>query len=274
MRRSNLLPGCTRVLRLCEPRNDAKLIMIQLIRLSPPNDQPPLYAIPGLDGAIGSVEPVVKRLAQTREVIVVDYSRETQTSLEDLSAEIAATLRAENRPALDLLGQSIGTILTAQVASQHHLPVRKVALMCTFTILRWRLLRVVAAVTKLTPRWLYRLTSPLTIVMSCGPVGDGWRHPCFEGTRNSDQASVAKRTAWQIKRDFAIDLARIQQPLLILMGDSDRFVPDAAREIERLRFIFAARPAARVDVIPGAGHIFLPSLSIRLAVGKLAEFLA
>jgi len=250
------------------------LIMIQLIHLSPPNDLPPLYAIPGLDGAIGSVEPVVKRLAESREVIVVDYSREVQTTLEGLSAEIAASIRAENRPTFDLLGQSIGTILTAQVASRHNLPVRKVALMCTFTILRWQLLRIVAAVTKYTPRGLYRLTSPLTIILSCGPVGDGWHHPCFEGTRNSDQRSVAKRTAWQINRDFAIDLARIQQPLLILMGDSDRFVPNAAREIERLRFIFAAHPAARVDVIPGAGHIFLPSLAIRLAVGKIAEFLA
>ncbi len=247
--------------------------MIQLIRLSPPNDQPPLYTIPGLDGSIGSVEPVVKRLTESREVIVVDYSREDQATLEGLSAEIAATIRAENRSALDLLGQSIGTILTAQVASQHTLPVRKVALMCTFTILHWRLLRLVATATRFTPRWLYRLTSPLPIILSCGPVGDGWHHPSFEGTRKADQRRVAKRTAWHINRDFAIDLARIQQPLLILMGDSDRFVPDAAREIERLRFIFAAHPAARVDVIPGAGHIFLPSLAIRLAAAKIAEFL-
>jgi pimeloyl-ACP methyl ester carboxylesterase len=247
--------------------------MIQFIRLSPSNDQPPLYAIPGLDGAIGSVEPVVKRLAETREVIVVDYSGETQATLEDLAAEIAATIRAENRPAFDLLGQSIGTILTAQVASLHNLPVRKIALMCTFTILRWRLLRIVATLTKFTPRWLYQLTSPLTIILSCGPVGDGWHHPCFEGTRHSDQRSVAKRTTWQIDRDFAIDLTRIQQPLLILMGDSDRFVPDAATEITKLRRMLAAHADARVDVIPGAGHIFLPSLAIRVAATKIAEFL-
>lgn len=247
--------------------------MIRLIRLSPPNGSPPLYAIPGLDGTIGSVEPVVKRLAETREVIVVDYSGETQATLEDLAAEIAATIRAEGRPTFDLLGQSIGTILTAQVASLHNLPVRKVALMCTFTILRWRLLRLVAALTKFTPRWLYRLTSPLTIILSCGPVGDGWHHPCFEGTRNSDQRVVAKRTAWQIDRDFAIDLARIQQPLLILMGDSDRFVPDAAAEIAKLRQMFASHSDTRVDVIPGAGHIFLPSLAIRVAATKIVEFL-
>jgi pimeloyl-ACP methyl ester carboxylesterase len=247
--------------------------MIQLIRLSLPNDQPPLYVVPGLDGTIGSVEPVVKRLAATREVFVVDYSGETQTTLEGLAAEIAASLRAEGRPTFDLLGQSIGTILTAQVASLHNLPVRRVALTCTFTILRWRLLRVVAAVTKVTPRWLYRLTSPLTISLSCGPVGDGGHHPAFEGTRNADQRSAAKRTAWQIDRDFAIDLARIQQPLLILMGDSDRFVPDATAEIAKLRRMFAGRADTRVDVIPGAGHIFLPSLAIRLAAAKIEEFL-
>nr|MBP7689213.1 dienelactone hydrolase family protein [Thermoflexales bacterium] len=71
-----------------------------------------------------------------------------------------------------------------------------------------------------------------------------------------------------------IDLARIQQPLLILMGESDRFVPNAAREIDRLRSIFAAQPTSRIDVIPGAGHIFLPSLAIRIAASKIAEFLA
>ncbi len=246
--------------------------MIQLIRLSSPTDQPPLYAIPGLDGGIGSVEPVVKRLAETREVIVVNFSREVQPTLEALATAIAEAIRAEGRPTFDLLGQSIGTIFTAQVASLHNLPVRRVALTCTFTILRWRLLRVVVVLTKYTPRWLYRLTSPLSIVLSCGPVGDGWHHPSFEGTRNSDQVIVAQRTAWQIDRDFAVDLARIQQPLLILMGDSDRFVPNAANEIAKLRRMFASRADARVDVVPGAGHIFLPSLAIRVAAARIAEF--
>lgn len=247
--------------------------MINLIRLGQQTDRPPLYAIPGLDGTIGSVQPVVEQLARTREVIVVDYSAETNATLETLAAEIAENIRAEKRESFDVLGQSIGTILAAQVATLHNLPARKVVLTCTFTILPWTLLRFVVTVSKITPRWLYRLTSPLTIALSCGPVGDGWHHPCFAGTRQADPRVIAKRTAWQIDRDFAIDLARIQTPLLILMGDSDRFVPNARREIAKLRQLFANQPSAHVDVVPGAGHIFLPSMPIKFAVAKIDEFL-
>jgi pimeloyl-ACP methyl ester carboxylesterase len=244
------------------------------LRLGTPTDQPPLFAIPGLDGSIGSVQPMVEALAKQREVIVVDFSAETSPTLEALATEIAAAIRAESQPTFDILGQSIGTIVATQVATLHNLPVRKVVLTCTFTILHWRLLRLVVALSKFAPAWLYRLTAPLTIALSCGPVGDGGQHPAFAAARKADKDVVARRTAWQIDRDFAIDLARIQTPLLILMGDSDRFVPDAQREIAKLRHLFAKQPAARVDAIPGAGHIFLPSIPIQLAVAKIEEFLA
>lgn len=248
--------------------------MIRLIRLGTPSSRPPLYAVPGLDGSIGSVEPVVKALAQHREVIVVDFGSETNPTLEALATEIATHIRAEGQPTFDILGQSIGTILATQVATEYGLPVHKVVLSCTFTILRWRLLRFVVLLSKITPAWLYRLTAPLTIAVSCGPVGDGRRHPAFAAARQADRAVAARRTAWQIDRDFATDLVRIRSPLLILMGDSDRFVPNARREIARLRNLFAQQPTARIDVIPGAGHIFLPSAAIQLAINKIEAFLA
>ena len=66
-------------------------------------------------------------------MIVVDYSAETNPTLEGLSAEIAAALTNENLTAFNLVGQSIGTIVAAHLASDYGLPVRKVALVCTFT---------------------------------------------------------------------------------------------------------------------------------------------
>lgn len=248
--------------------------MIRFIRLGTPSDLPPLYAVPGLDGSIGTVEPVVKVLAQRREVFVVDFSAETNPTLEALATEIAGQIRAANQPAFDILGQSIGTIIATQVATLHSLPVRRVVLTCTFTLCRSQLLRLVVLLSKITPAWLYRTTAPLTIALSCGPVGDGRQHPAFEAARRADQAAAARRTAWQIDRDFAVDLARIQSPLLILMGDGDRFVPNVRREITRLHQLFAGRPAARIDVIPGAGHIFLPSQAIHRATTQIEAFLA
>ena len=246
--------------------------MIRLIRLGKTAEAPPLFVVPGLDGTIGSVEPVVTRLAQKREVIVIYFSAETKPTLESLVTEIAAVVKAEGRSPIDVMGQSIGTIFAAQLATLHGLPVRRVVLTCTFTILRWKTLQWVVSLSRLSPGWLYRLTSPLSIIISCGPVGDGWKHPAFTATWNSDKDAVVKRTAWEINRDFGPDLAKIQSPLLILMGERDGFVPDAAQEVKKLRQMFANRPA-RVDTIPNAGHIFLPSKAIALASEKIEEFL-
>ncbi len=244
--------------------------MIRLIRFGVPTDAPPLFAIPGLDGTPGSVEPIAERLAQTREVLVVDYSAEDYPTLEALSAAIADLVKAEDHPLIDLMGQSIGTIMAAQVALD--LPVRKLALCCTFTRLRGWLLRLSAGILRITPDAFYRLSSDWVVILTCGPVGDGRDHPAFAGARSSDQAGTAKRTAWEIDRDFGIDLARIRAPLLVLMGEQDRFVPNPQREVETLRALFADHPA-RVETIPNAGHIFLPSAAVALASDKIEAFL-
>ena len=246
--------------------------MIRLIRLGEPTEQPPLFAIPGMDGTIGSVQPVVSQLAERREVIVVDYSTESHATLEALSAEIAALIKAEGHAVIDVLGQSIGTVIAAQIASEFGLPVRKVALCCTFTHLRWNMLRLLAAFLRMTPRWLYRLTSPTATLLMCGPVGDGRKHPAFDAALDTDAAAIARRTSWEIDRDFAADLVKIIQPLLILMGDRDRFVPNIGRELEKLRVIFVNHPA-HIETIPNAGHIFLPSTAIMLASEKIDAFL-
>ncbi len=249
------------------------ITMIRLLRFGTPTQSPPLFAIPGLDGSIGSIQPIVEALAKQREVIVADFSAETNSTPEALATEIANVIKAEGRDTIDVMGQSIGTILAAQVASLHGLPVRKVVLTCTFTILRWKLLRLVVTLSRMAPLWLYRLTSWLSVAISCGPIGNGGHHPAFAAARDADKNVVAKRTAWQIDRDFAHDLVRIRGPLLILMGGSDRFVPNAKKEIAKLRMMFAPQPAASLDVIPDAGHIFLPSAAVALAVAKIEEFL-
>jgi pimeloyl-ACP methyl ester carboxylesterase len=231
-------------------------------------------AIPGLDGALGSIQPIVERLARTREVLVVDFSAEQNDTLEGLSAEIARTVAAEGRGTLDILGQSIGTILAAQVATLHGLPVRRVVLVSTFTILRWRLLRLVVLLTRLSPAFVYRLTSGLTVAVSCGPVGDGRRHPIFASAKRADKRGVARRTQWEVGRDFGPDIARVDVPLLVLMGAADRFVPNAQREVRRLRDLLAGRPRARVEVIPNAGHVFLPSAAIATSADRIEAWLA
>ena len=105
----------------------------------------------------------------------------------------------------------------------------------------------------------------------CGPVGDGIKHPFFEASKNSLKAGVIKRTTWEINRDFAEDLIKMEVPCLFLMGEKDRFVPNAKKELERLTRLFADRPAKIVS-IPRAGHVLLPSAAISFSISQIEDF--
>src|ERR1700712_2540717 len=104
--------------------------MIKLETFGTASAQPLLVVIPGIDGSIGSVQPLIEQLARTREVVLVDYTGESEATLEALSASIAELLHGV-RGAFDLMGQSIGTILAAQMAVQNP-AVRRVVLISTF----------------------------------------------------------------------------------------------------------------------------------------------
>jgi pimeloyl-ACP methyl ester carboxylesterase len=230
---------------------------------------PPVVVIPGIDGQRGSVAPIVDRLGQHRRVLLVDYAAEVEPDLESLAEAIAELLPDE----CDVVGQSIGTWLAAEVAQRRPDKVRRVALMSTFTRTRTVSLWLSALTTRLSPRKIYRAATPRLMAIACGPVGDGRRHPFLAGVANSDQEGVARRTRWQIGRDFSTRLGGIPQPALVLLGDADRFVPRRRREFARIRAQFTGGDD-RVVVIPDAGHVFLPSPAIDRAVTEIERFLS
>jgi pimeloyl-ACP methyl ester carboxylesterase len=247
-----------------------RLGTLRLIPFGSPTDAaPPLVAIPGIDGSAGSISPIVERLATSRQVLLVDYADETNPTLEGLTDQIADALEAKE---IDLLGQSIGTILAAQLASRQVPGVRKVVLIGTFTRLRWGSLRLSNLLTSLSPPWLYRMTTRPTMAYVCGPVGNGWDHPFFTTARESNPYGIVRRTGWEIGRDFTRDLDVLSGPAIVLMGADDRFVPDVWRDIEKLRSLYRGRP---IDVvpIPDAGHVLLPSPAIGRAVDEIQAFL-
>lgn len=233
---------------------------------------PVLVAIPGIDGSSGSLLPIARGLAERRRVVIVDYSGEQTTSVEQLSEEIGRALRRELSEPVDLLGQSIGTIFAAQLDGGAMIPTRRIVLCCTFTRLRWTALRVSNALLRLTPGPVYRAIAPLSMAIVCGPVGDGADHPFFAASKAARKEGVIKRTAWEIGRDFRADLARVRSSLLVLMGEKDRFVPNVADEVERLERLFGGRDA-RIRLIPGAGHVVLPSKAIQFVIREIETFL-
>jgi pimeloyl-ACP methyl ester carboxylesterase len=181
---------------------------VRLVRYGAASAQPPLVAVPGLDGSVGSLAPVVERLAAHRQVVVVDYTAETHPTLDGLADEIGARVAAEVEGPVDLLGQSIGTVLAARLAVRGGVEVRRVVLVSTFTALRWRALAAGNAVLRWTPGWLYARTAAPLMALVCGPVGDGHDHPFFDAVRVSDPGDARKRTGWEIGRDFAVELSR------------------------------------------------------------------
>jgi pimeloyl-ACP methyl ester carboxylesterase len=243
---------------------------VRLRSFGTPTDLPTLLAIPGLDGSPGAIAPIVARLAARRRVVVADYAQERNRTLEELAEEIAAAARDRLDGEVDLLGQSIGTLAAAEIVTRRALPVRRTVLIGTFTRVRDRAVRVATTASTFTPRALQELTTPPLMALVCGPVGDGRRHPFFAAVRASDPASGRKRTRWQAGRDFAPLLERVDGPLLVLLGERDRFPPRGDQD--RVRAAVAGR--GRVVGIPGAGHVLLPSAAIARAADEIEGFLA
>jgi pimeloyl-ACP methyl ester carboxylesterase len=249
----------------------ARGVGVRLRSFGPPStDAPPLLAVPGLDGSPGSIAPLVARLAARRRVVVADYSTDRSVSLEDLAGEIARSAAGELGGEVDLVGQSIGTLVAAEIAAGGALSVRRTVLINTFTRVREPAVGLSARLSAFAPPSLQELVAPLLMVVVCGPVGDGRRHPFFAAVRASDPALARRRTLWQVDRDFAPLLARVQAPLLVLLGERDRFAPPDDRE--RVRAAVDGR--GEVDAIPGAGHVLLPSAAIADAAERIERFLA
>lgn len=246
---------------------------VRLIPYGRPSHRNVLVAVPGLDGSAGSVAPVVERLSASRRVLLVDYSAEKHPTLGGLADEIADTVASAVSAPVDVLGQSIGSILAADLACRPAVGVRRVVLVSTFTVLRWRTLAAASALIRRTPAGLYRRTAAPLMGLVCGPVGSGRDHPFLDAVRSSDPAAAAKRTQWEVGRDFSVELSALAatgRPTLVLMGAADRFVPDVGSETARLAELFGPVSVASVH---GAGHVFLPDEAVAEAVERIEDFL-
>lgn len=159
--------------------------------------------------------------------------------------------------------------MAAEIVTRHQLPVRRVALIGTFTRVRDLAVRLGVRLSALAPRALQDLTTAPLMAVICGPVRDGRHHPFFAAVRASEPSSGRKRTLWQAGRDFAPLLGSIDRPLLVLLGERDRFPPRG----DQARVRSALGKGARVVNIPSAGHVLLPSAAVAQAVGEIERFL-
>jgi len=194
---------------------------VRIVELGPEptSSTPAVVVVPGIDGRAAGAEPLADRLALNRRVLIVDYAREIESSLDDLADTIAAALPER----CDLIGQSFGTWLAAEIARRRPVAVRRVAMVAPFT-------RVGPVRTRL------RAISGRLLPSTSATSGRG---------------DVARRIRWQLGRDAPALFAGVDQPALALLFDDG--APLRRRgEASRLASIFS-RPDDRVVIVDEAG---------------------
>lgn len=158
----------------------------------------------------------------------------------------------------DVVGHSLGGGVALQLALAAPARVRRLVLAAPVGLSRVRLRRFARIVTPratdrfaryLTPRWL-------TSFLLHGAYGDPRRVPneAIDEYWAPSQFPDYYRAVRALLRAFswrpltAAELARIEQPALVILGTADRLIPDACRAATSLG-------NATVISLPGAGHL-------------------
>jgi pimeloyl-ACP methyl ester carboxylesterase len=217
------------------------------IRWRVTGDGPPLVCVHGLAGSWRWWRPVLPKLAEAHEVHLVDLPRRP---LRDTADWLSGWLDANGFGDAAVAGHSLGGLLAAQLATRRRL--EKLVLVDPAGVpTGWNLPREFVSLgfelLATTPRFLPLLAAD---ALRWGPL------------RLLQGALYATRT------NVALDLSRIQTPTLVVWGERDSLLPvrlaDAWRD---------ALPAARLVVIPRAGHVPMVDAPDELS-DALLEFLA
>lgn len=207
----------------------------------------PLVLLHGVGQAPMAWEDVVVRLYGTRRLLtpwvpgLLPTAREVP-SLVDSAGMLDQTLMLEGMTAVDLCGLSYGAMVAAQTAATYPERVRRLVLIAGQIRPPRLLMRAQAAALRLVP---------------AARLADA-------GVSKDRLRSVLAAASGA---DLSDALPRITAPTLVLVGERDRANQPAARAIAGLV------PAARLEVVPGAGHTVNTDAPAALA-DLLTDFLA
>lgn len=226
--------------------------------------EPPLVLLHGYTGSSLDWADVAPRLAESRHVVAYDHrghgdsdhAPATSYTLEALAGDLAAFLAGHASAPVDLLGHSMGGVVALRHTLAHPATVRSLVLMDT-------------AAEPSGPIDTEMLGTLVAIGRAQGMdavaqlVGDFVASAAPAGTVPAEVArerAVAKFSGLDVEAlaafaaelqgypSMADDLARITCPVTVIVGEND----DGLRAAADL--MTARIPAARLVVIPGAGH--------------------
>ncbi len=227
---------------------------------------PPLLLIMGMSGtALHWGEPFLGELRHDFETIVYDHRGvgastrlEGELTIAQLAADAAALLEALDLPRVHVLGISMGGMVAQELALSRPELVQTLTLGCTYCGDR-------ASLTD--PAALRRLGEAMASGERERAVRAAWEINVSRA-HAADAGSYARFRAIAEERAVAVPVIRAQMqacaahdtrarlpgllvPTLVVHGDADEMIPPANGEL-----IASLIPGARLEVLPGAGHLF------------------
>jgi pimeloyl-ACP methyl ester carboxylesterase len=248
-----------------------------------PRQAPPLLLIHGSGASSGSWSPVVPALAGHHHVIRVDLpgcGQSPPPRSYDVTAQagrVAEVLDGLGLRDVVVVGHSGGGYVATALAEQRRDLVRSLALISTGPSLKALLpqpliLRVLLAPPFGPLLWSRRWDAMIrrAISATCARTVDVPDHLIAElrGTRyRAFRAVLRRNAAYVTERGVPDRLAVLDVPVLVLFGAADpRWNPSSAHWYE-------AVPGARVEMLPGVGHIPMledPETTSKLLLGFTA----
>ena len=225
---------------------------------------PPLLLVMGLGVSSSAWDQLPRRLSDRFHVITFDNcgsgrsaSRRRTFKMEDMADDAEAVLRAAGVERAGVFGISMGGMIAQELVLRHPARVGALVLGATYSsyVLSAKpglraVLDLAAVITRseaVKQKVLGRLVSTPEFVEANPGVIAEW-------FRRSDHARVPQALAqlWAIARYHANSrLDQVACPTLIISGDQDRLVP-----VANSYRLAKAIPGARLEIIPGAGHVF------------------
>jgi 3-oxoadipate enol-lactonase len=219
---------------------------------------PAVVYVPGIDGSGAMLLGAQARLARVFRLVCLAYrtGEREEARYERLAASLVACLDERRIDRAVLLAESFGGGVALHAALAHRERVAGLALVNTFAHFAPRLRLAFSRLTApLLPGWAFALGRRL-----CGTAA-------LFGARREPQAVAAfrgrafgrfdrgyrQRLAMLAGLDLRARLAEIAAPALVVIGERDRVVPPAHG-----RALAAGLPNARLEVVPGGGHLLLP----------------
>jgi pimeloyl-ACP methyl ester carboxylesterase len=216
----------------------------------------PLVILHGAFGTVDMFGPLVPALAETRTVITVELQGHGRTadidrpfSYPQFADDVAALLQYLGIEQADVFGYSMGGYTAQQVAIRHPELVRKLVIASASFNREGVYPEVWEGIESLTPE-LFAGSPPQTEYARLAPNPENW--------------SLLIEKVKQLEHTFtgwpAEDVAAIEVPTLLIVGDADILRPQHIAEMFQLLGggvpgDFGVRPKAQLAVLPGTNHV-------------------